>query len=57
MKCIFFTKSLCYSYIEQVYSKGDLGCLRLQLWRTKRKGDSFPFDPGVLVDDDGSVYL
>lgn len=23
----------------------------------RRKGDSFPFDPGVLVDDDGSVYL
>ncbi|WEV74674.1 family 43 glycosylhydrolase [Bifidobacterium sp. ESL0798] len=21
------------------------------------KGDSFPFDPGVLVDDDGKVYL
>lgn len=26
------------------------------LWERK-KGDSFPFDPGVLVDDDGSVYL
>lgn len=23
----------------------------------RRKGDSFPFDPGVLVDDDGRVYL
>ncbi len=23
----------------------------------RRKGDSFTFDPGVLVDDDGSVYL
>lgn len=23
----------------------------------RKKGDSFPFDPGVLVDDDGSVYL
>ena len=23
----------------------------------RRKGDSFPFDPGVLVDDDGEVYL
>lgn len=23
----------------------------------RRKGDSFPFDPGVLVDDDGSVFL
>lgn len=23
----------------------------------RRKGDQFPFDPGVLVDDDGSVYL
>ena len=22
-----------------------------------RKGDEFPFDPGVLVDDDGCVYL
>ncbi|MDO5143953.1 MAG: family 43 glycosylhydrolase [bacterium] len=22
-----------------------------------RKGDEFPFDPGVLVDDDGRVYL
>ena len=40
MKRIFFTKSLCYSYIEQVYSKGDLRCLRLQLWRTKRKGSA-----------------
>lgn len=26
------------------------------LWGRK-KGDQFPFDPGVLVDDDGSVYL
>ncbi|MDD5805464.1 MAG: family 43 glycosylhydrolase [Clostridia bacterium] len=26
------------------------------LWGRK-KGDSFPFDPGVLVDDDGKVYL
>lgn len=23
----------------------------------RRSGDSFPFDPGVLVDDDGRVYL
>lgn len=23
----------------------------------RRNGDQFPFDPGVLVDDDGSVYL
>lgn len=23
----------------------------------RKKGDSFPFDPGVLLDDDGSVYL
>ncbi len=23
----------------------------------RRKGDDFPFDPGVLVDDDGRVYL
>ena len=23
----------------------------------RRKGDAFPFDPGVLVDDDGRVYL
>lgn len=23
----------------------------------RKKGDSFPFDPGVLVDGDGSVYL
>lgn len=23
----------------------------------RRRGDQFPFDPGVLVDDDGSVYL
>lgn len=23
----------------------------------RKKGDQFPFDPGVLVDDDGSVYL
>ena len=23
----------------------------------RRKGDEFPFDPGVLVDDDGKVYL
>ena len=23
----------------------------------RRDGDGFPFDPGVLVDDDGSVYL
>ena len=23
----------------------------------RRKNDQFPFDPGVLVDDDGSVYL
>ncbi|MBT1170111.1 family 43 glycosylhydrolase [Bifidobacterium sp. SO4] len=23
----------------------------------RRKGDSFPFDPGVLVDDDNRVYL
>ena len=23
----------------------------------RKKGDSFPFDPGVLVDDDGRVYL
>ncbi len=23
----------------------------------RRKGDEFPFDPGVLVDDDGRVYL
>lgn len=23
----------------------------------RRKGDSFPFDPGVLVDDDGRIYL
>lgn len=23
----------------------------------RRKGDQFPFDPGVLVDDDGKVYL
>lgn len=23
----------------------------------RKKGDSFPFDPGVLVDDDGSVFL
>lgn len=23
----------------------------------RRKGDQFPFDPGVLVDDDGRVYL
>lgn len=23
----------------------------------RRKGDEFPFDPGVLVDDDGHVYL
>lgn len=26
------------------------------LWGRK-KGDSFPFDPGVLVDDDGRIYL
>ena len=26
------------------------------VWGRKR-GDQFPFDPGVLVDDDGSVYL
>lgn len=26
------------------------------LWG-RREGDSFPFDPGVLVDDDGRVYL
>ncbi len=23
----------------------------------RKNGDQFPFDPGVLVDDDGSVYL
>lgn len=23
----------------------------------RKKGDQFPFDPGVLVDDDGNVYL
>ena len=23
----------------------------------RKKGDQFPFDPGVLVDDDGSVYM
>lgn len=23
----------------------------------RKKGDEFPFDPGVLVDDDGKVYL
>ncbi len=23
----------------------------------RKKGDQFPFDPGVLVDDDGGVYL
>lgn len=23
----------------------------------RRRGDEFPFDPGVLVDDDGQVYL
>lgn len=23
----------------------------------RKKGDQFPFDPGVLVDDDGEVYL
>ena len=23
----------------------------------RKKGDQFPFDPGVLMDDDGSVYL
>ena len=23
----------------------------------RRKGDSFPFDPGVLLDDDGRIYL
>lgn len=23
----------------------------------RKKGDSFPFDPGVLVDDDGKVFL
>lgn len=23
----------------------------------RRKGDEFPFDPGVLLDDDGQVYL
>lgn len=23
----------------------------------RRKGDPFPFDPGVLVDDDGSIWL
>lgn len=23
----------------------------------RRKGDQFPFDPGVLVDDDGKIYL
>ena len=23
----------------------------------RKKGDSFPFDPGVLVDDDRRVYL
>ncbi|MFV0426093.1 MAG: family 43 glycosylhydrolase, partial [Beutenbergiaceae bacterium] len=27
-----------------------------RLWGS-RSGDPFPFDPGVLVDDDGSVYL
>lgn len=27
-----------------------------QLWGRK-KGDSFPFDPGVLLDDDGKIYL
>lgn len=27
-----------------------------KIWGRK-KGDSFPFDPGVLVDDDGKVYL
>lgn len=27
-----------------------------KIWGRK-KGDQFPFDPGVLVDDDGSVYL
>ncbi len=26
------------------------------LWG-RRKGDSFPFDPGVLMDDDGKIYL
>ena len=23
----------------------------------RKKGDSFPFDPGIFVDDDGRVYL
>ena len=27
-----------------------------RLWGRK-KGDSFPFDPGVLTDDDGRIYL
>ena len=31
------------------YDNGDL-------WG-RRKGDEFPFDPGVLVDDDGRVFL
>ncbi len=27
-----------------------------RLWG-RRKGDQFPFDPGIFVDDDGNVYL
>ncbi|SER55394.1 Glycosyl hydrolases family 43 [Gracilibacillus ureilyticus] len=36
-----------YGYVSQ--SNGDL------LWN--KSGDPFLFDPGVLVDDDGSIYL
>jgi hypothetical protein len=39
-----------YEFLDHVhYADGTL-------WGRK-KGDYFPFDPGVLVDDDGSIYL
>ncbi len=39
-----------YTFYGHVHYKDET------LWGRK-KGDSFPFDPGVLVDDDGKVYL
>ncbi|MCD8008430.1 MAG: family 43 glycosylhydrolase [Clostridiales bacterium] len=39
-----------YQFLDHVHYKDGT------IWGRK-KGDQFPFDPGVLVDDDGSVWL
>lgn len=48
--------AVCDSPAGQYEYYGDLKFPDGHVWGT-RSGEPFPFDPGVLVDDDGRIYL